>query len=87
MLDANIPIEIAAIDNSKNPNIITKVGTIFGEPKYINIAKYIKLITNVISTTIDAAKNFPRTIPVTLLGDVSSNCSVPFFLSHYESPF
>lgn len=33
MLDANIPIEIAAIDNSKNPNIITKVGTIFGEAK------------------------------------------------------
>ena len=28
-----------------------------------------------------AAKNFPNTTPVILTGDVSTNCSVPVFLS------
>ena len=47
----------------------------------IDIAKYIKLINSVITTTTVAAINLPNTIFVILSGYVNSNCSVPDFLS------
>ena len=69
------------MQNSKNPNIVTSAVCTCGAPKWLVIAKYIKLINSVIITTTAADINFPNTIFVILSGDVNNNCSVPDFLS------
>ena len=81
MLDANIPKAIYAIDRSKNPKSVTKAVLICGCPKYFSIPKYINVKTSHITIIIVAAKNFPKTIEVILLGDVYKICSVPFLRS------
>ena len=67
--------------SSINPNIVTNAVVIWGFPKKLSIPKYMKVQSKVITTIKVAAINFPKTIFVILSGDVSSNCSVPVFLS------
>ena len=80
-LEAKIPNDNAAKLINTKPNIDTKVVTILGLPKYITIKKNINDISNVITITSNAENNFPRTTLNIPVGDVKSNCSVPFFLS------
>ena len=80
-LDINIPNERYAKDNNENPKIVTKALSKWGVPTIDNIIKYIKVASVETNTTNPPAKNFPKTIEVTLLGDVNNNCSVPVFLS------
>ena len=81
ILDANIPNAIYAIPIRTNPSIETNAVVMSGFPKNIKIIKYRNVSNTVINKIITADKNFPRTILVTLLGDVNNSCSVPFFLS------
>ena len=67
--------------NSKNPNSVTRAVVICGVPKKHKMAKYKNVHNKVITTIRVAAMNFPITILVILIGEVSNNCSVPVFLS------
>mgnify|MGYP001860989612 CR=1 FL=1 len=84
ILEASIPIEVAAIATNINPNILVNKIGIFISPKKLTIIEYIAESITVIRITMIAARNFPSTIDVTLLGDVSNNCSVPFFFFSYN---
>ena len=81
MLEANIPNAIAELLINKNPSMLTNTALMFGSPKYPTIKKYINENSNVITITDNAAKNFPKTTPTILTGDVNISCSVPVFLS------
>ena len=70
ILDANIPNDTYAILNKKNPSNVTSAVCTCGVPKRNRIARYINVHNSVMKTTNKAAKNFPNTIPVMLLGDV-----------------
>ncbi len=80
-LDANIPKAIYAIHSKPKPNKVIKAVGISGVPKKHIIPIKIEVNNNAINTIINADINLASTILVILIGEVKSNCSVPFFLS------
>ena len=73
MLDANIPNDMYAILNIKNPSNVTSIVCMCGVPKKYSIAKYANVHISVIIIINTADKNFPATMLVILLGEVNKS--------------